>query len=129
MKLLNKNILDIARELGKCIKDSNEYKDFLKKEVDYQNDSHALKIKEELDEKTNVYKNLVDKSDNEKIDLLNKQIKELNKKLMNQKTYSEHIKSKSNIKKTMKNINNILEYYTGISEDSNSGGCNKGCNK
>jgi len=127
--LLNKEILDIARELGKNIKDSYEYKDFLKKEADYENDSKALNIQEELDEKNKLYKKSLAKSDEEKVDLLNIEIKQLNEKLMEQKTYLEYINSKSNIKKTMKNINNILEYYTGISEESNCGGCNKGCNK
>lgn len=126
---MNKDILDMARELGQTIKNSNEYKNFLKKEENYQNDSETLKIENELEKKKELYKKLLAQSNEEKINLLNLEIKELNEKLMNKESYVDYIKAESTIKKTMQNINNILEYYTGISEDSSCGGCNKGCNK
>jgi len=125
VKLLSKTTLDIARELGKTIQDSEEYIEFIKSQEEYYNDSNTMKLKAELDEKTKLYNKLLVEGQETDIKNISLEIKELNKKLLKEKKYTNYIKCKSKIEKTIKNIDNILEYYTGI---SNGKGCN-GCKK
>jgi cell fate (sporulation/competence/biofilm development) regulator YlbF (YheA/YmcA/DUF963 family) len=125
VKLLSKSTLDIARELGKTIQDSEEYIEYIKSQEEYYNDSNTMKLKAKLDEKTKLYNNLLIEGQETDIKNISLEIKELNKKLLKEKKYTNYIKCKSKVEKTIKNVDNILEYYTGI---SNSKGCN-GCKK
>ncbi|NBI07936.1 YlbF family regulator [Senegalia massiliensis] len=125
MKLLSNSTLDIARELGKTIQDSEEYIEYIKSQEEYYNDSNTMKLKSKLDEKTKLYNKLLVEGQKTDIKNISLEIKELNKKLLKEKKYTNYIKCKSKVEKTIKNVDNILEYYTGI---SNSKGCN-GCKK
>ncbi|WP_165442908.1 YlbF family regulator [Senegalia massiliensis] len=122
---MSKSTLDIARELGKTIQDSEEYIEYIKSQEEYYNDSNTMKLKAKLDEKTKLYNNLLIEGQETDIKNISLEIKELNKKLLKEKKYTNYIKCKSKVEKTIKNVDNILEYYTGI---SNSKGCN-GCKK
>ncbi|WP_160198395.1 YlbF family regulator [Senegalia massiliensis] len=122
---MSNSTLDIARELGKTIQDSEEYIEYIKSQEEYYNDSNTMKLKSKLDEKTKLYNKLLVEGQKTDIKNISLEIKELNKKLLKEKKYTNYIKCKSKVEKTIKNVDNILEYYTGI---SNSKGCN-GCKK
>lgn len=123
------NILDIARKLGESIQGSNLYKDYLLREENFHNDEEASRLQRKIDNKNNIYKDLVLKRETNRIKDITIEIDDLKKRLNENNNYKDYNIAKVNLENLIKNINNILEYYTGINSGSGCSNCSKKCGK
>lgn len=136
----NKDVLDITRELGMAIADSEEYKNLLKAEEDFYNDLELSKILSDL-EILKEANSFIDKS-NTDIEVLEIQTNKINslQQSINQSVTMNNLKqAKEKYDKLFKNINNLISYMTDDESrvkitqgKSGCGGCGSsggGCSK
>ncbi|MBS4535970.1 YlbF family regulator [Clostridium sp. D2Q-14] len=123
------NILDMARDLGQSIQESEILKDYLQKEENFHKDQDAINLQNKIQVKSKKLNQLIIERKTENINNLKLEIENLKQKLIENENYREYNIAKSKIEKIMENINNILEYYTGINNRSGCTNCSKKCNK
>ena len=135
----NLNPLDSARDLGYAIVESLEYKNLIKAEEDFYNESKLKDIIDELEITRSLYNSSPNSEEHEVTMYLNK-IKEL-EQTINEHSIMNNLKiARSEYDKLFKNINNLISYITdeesrinlkNSSSKSGCGGCSKsgGCCK
>lgn len=117
--------LDIARELGKSIINSDIYKDYILKEEKYNNDDAAMHLLNEIENNNIIYKKMISDKNFNDAKLIKKKLDELEKKMKANKSYIKYIESKNRVENLTKNINSIIEFYTGFNMSSNCSKCSK----
>ncbi|MBS4539928.1 YlbF family regulator [Clostridium sp. D2Q-11] len=123
------NVLDIARKLGKSIQNSEVFNDYLIKEELFYNDKEAVSLQKDIEDKNILQKKAIIDRDTEKINVIKCEIDKLNNKLLENTQYNDYTAAKDKVEKLMKNIDNILEYFTGISGGSGCDNCSGKCGK
>lgn len=124
--------LDYARELGRAVVESSEYKNLVKAEEDYINDLELKKNIDELEKIKKIYNASKNSSEHE-IQMYLAKIRELEAVISSNKTMDDLISARENYDKLFKNINNLISYITDeesrINISSSKGGCSScsGC--
>lgn len=126
------NPLDSARDLGYSITNSLEYKNLIKVEEDFLNDSNLKKSMDELEATRSLYESSPNSGEHEVHMYLNK-IKELEETINNNETMKNLIEAKSEYDKLFKNINSLISFITDeesritLKSSSSKSGCGGGC--
>ena len=130
--MTNKNLdpLDNARELGNSITSSKEYKQLVRAEDDFHNDTNLQKIIKELESLKKLSSSC---GNNHERLMYDDKINELKQSIEKSSVMNQLTRAKAQYDKVFKDVNNIISYITDdesrikVEEESSSGGCGGGC--
>lgn len=128
----NLNPLDNARDLGYSVTESQEYKNLIKAEEDFLNDSSLKKLMDELEKTRSLFESSPNIEQHEVNMYLNK-INELEETINNDETLKALIEAKNEYDKLFKNINSLISFITDeesritLKSSSSKSGCGGGC--
>ncbi len=133
------NPLDSARDLGYSITQSVEYKNLIKAEEDFYNDTKLKNLMDELESMRSLYNSSPNSGEHE-VRMYLEKIEELEQKIGQNTTMNNLTTARIEYDKLFKNINSLLSYITdeesrinlkSSSSKSGCGGCSSsgGCCK
>lgn len=125
MKNNIKNPLDVARELGYSIIESNEFYLLKKAEEKLFNDEKAFKLINEINGLKNQYDN-ERQTPGIKVDEIDLKIERVQSQIDSNIIIQEYLNAKKNYEKLISNIYNVLEYFLGEYNINNR--CSRKCN-
>ena len=122
-------ITEKAKILGEAIRDSEEMKEYLKKEIEYQSDSEAQKVTAEYNE---LRESLALKAKDEKItpaEMLDirKQLGAKYEEVSRFPVISEYLAAKKKVEDILAKTNSIIRYYVTGETDEAESGCGGNC--
>ncbi|MDP4119317.1 MAG: YlbF family regulator [Bacillota bacterium] len=122
-------IIDRATALGEAIRDSEEMKELMKKEIIYNNDDEAQRITGEYNE---MRESLAKQAENENITPM--EMLEIRKKLAakldevsKQTVVAEYMAAKKAFQEILMQVDNIIRYYVTGEDAENEEGCSGSC--
>ena len=121
-------IIEKAKILGEAIRDSEEMKEYIKKEIEYRSNTEAQKVTAEYNE---LRESLARKAKDEKItpsEMLDirKQLGAKYEEVLHFPVISEYLSAKKKVEDILAKTNSIIRYYvTGETEEE--GGCGGNC--
>lgn len=128
--MINKDTLDRARELGISLIESREYKELQSADNKFSNDDEAKELIRLLNAKKELYNEVKLKEiyDSSIIKTIIEDMEELELKVKCNKTIENLNKCQNNYNKLMRNVNNVIDYYTGNDKiEKGCHVCGKGC--
>lgn len=126
---MNEAIVEKAVELGKTISSSDEMKEYIKKEIEYNSDSEAQRITKEYNE---LRESLAQKAKSE--DITPMEMLEIRKQLgakfdevSKHPVIGEYLEAKRKMEEILGKVNAVIRYYVTGETDEGEGGCSGDC--
>ncbi len=129
-------IIEKAKILGQAIRDSEEMKEYIKKEIEFNTNAEAQRVTNEYSE---LRESLAERAKDEKITPaemleIRKQLGKKYEEVSHFPVISEYLAAKKKVEDILEKTNSIIRFYVTGEEENASGGCGgncagcKGCN-